>query len=63
MYAYARHTHLYNWSAPFYYLSTAALNDCSSELTIYAVYAISRNGTEQARNIPQDAKTRNDDHF
>ena len=26
------------------------------------VYAISRNGTEPARNIPQDAKTRND-HF
>ena len=26
----------------------------------YAVYAISRNGTEPARNIPQDAKTRND---
>ena len=24
------------------------------------VYAISRNGTEPARNIPQDAKTRND---
>ena len=34
-----RHTHLYNWSTPSCYASTAAFNDCYSELTPYTALA------------------------
>ena len=34
-YVYINHTHLYNWSALSYYLTTAVLNDCYSEVMAY----------------------------
>ena len=38
-YVYVNHTHLDNRSPPPYYLTTAVLNDCYSELTAYTVLA------------------------
>ena len=40
-YVYANHTHLYNWSALPYYLTTAVLNDCYSEVTADTALAYS----------------------
>ena len=40
-YIYVNHTHLYNWSAPLSYLTTAVLNDCYSEVTAYIALAYS----------------------
>ena len=37
VYVYLRHTHLYNLSALSCYLSTAAFNNCYSELIPYTV--------------------------
>ena len=39
MYAHVHHTHPYNWSASSCYSSTAAFNDCYSELKPYTVLA------------------------
>ena len=36
---YVRYTHPYNLSTPFCYSSTAAFNDCYSELTPYTALA------------------------
>ena len=36
-YIHIRHIYPYNWSATSYYSSTAAFNDCYSELTPYEV--------------------------
>ena len=40
-YAYVNHTYLYNWSAPPYYITTAVLNDCYSEVMAYTALAYS----------------------
>ena len=40
-YVYVNHTHLYNWSAPSCYFTTAVLNDCYSEVMAYTVLAYS----------------------
>ena len=40
-YVYVNHAHLYNWSPPPLYLTTAVLNDCYSEVTAYTVLAYS----------------------
>ena len=41
VYVYVNHIHLYNWSPPPYYLTTAVLNDCYSEVMAYTVLAYS----------------------
>ena len=41
MYVHVCHFHLYNWSAPSCYSSTAAYNDCYSELAPYTALAYS----------------------
>ena len=40
-YLYVSHTHFYNCSPPPYYLTTAVLNDCYSEVTAYMALAYS----------------------
>ena len=40
-YVYVNHAHLQNLSAPFCYLTTAALNDCYSEVMAYTALAYS----------------------
>ena len=40
-YVYVNHTHIYNYSPLRYYLTTAVLNDCYSEVTAYTALAYS----------------------
>ena len=40
-YVYINHTHFDNWSVPSCYFTTAALNDCYSEVMAYTVLAYS----------------------
>ena len=51
MYIHIHHTHLYNWSAPSCYLSTAAFNDCYTEIMLYTVLANSQGVQRKYRKM------------
>ena len=57
-YVYVNHTHLYNCSPPPYYLITAVLNDCYSEVPAYTAVAYSY--WASFHNVPTNVTPTND---